>query len=608
MKLNFQKPPPQTDAKAEEEKEKKRLLFGTGITQKVAQKAEREAEKLAQLQAESKLQEQPQPPVVVLRDHELPDDLMGAIELDHDQQKALEGVLHQQYAVVDGPAGVGKTTLTKAMVKALESTTPTVDLNRARTERYQTNKPDFNVAVCFCAFTGRAVQQIKRALPREYHPMCDTIHATLGYRPVEEDYFDKEKDEWRVRKIFRPTFTAANKLPYKICIVDEAGMVPIYLWNELIAALPSDCRIILVGDINQLPPVQGRSVLGFAMLKWPTYTLTKIHRTAADNAIIQNAHKILNGRLPVADNKTFFMVEMPSGSIETLKKTISIIQHMHQGNKFDPFTDGLIVPQNKSMIGQVELNHSLVQYFNQIKYTDGVPTNPRTLIKAGFATVNYAVGDKVMLLNNERPLGLTNGMMGVVQQIKLNSQFRGEAITNRMHASLDGDFDLDNLADELEEIEAEEAAASDSEEERERQASHIMRVKFQNVDEEVEFSTAGAFRKLAHAYAFTCHKSQGGEYPTVVVLLHSANIKMLTREWLYTAVTRAKTRVILLHNRRGLIHAINTQRIKGNTVEAKARAFNALLDNADTSLPDLPEPREIDARPFDGVGFDEVAN
>jgi exodeoxyribonuclease V alpha subunit len=543
-----------------------------------------------------------------LRDHELPDDLMGAIELDHDQQKALEGVLHQQYAVVDGPAGVGKTTLTKAMVKALESTTPTVDLNRARTERYQTNKPDFNVAVCFCAFTGRAVQQIKRALPREYHPMCDTIHATLGYRPVEEDYFDKEKDEWRVRKIFRPTFTAANKLPYKICIVDEAGMVPIYLWNELIAALPSDCRIILVGDINQLPPVQGRSVLGFAMLKWPTYTLTKIHRTAADNAIIQNAHKILNGRLPVADNKTFFMVEMPSGSIETLKKTISIIQHMHQGNKFDPFTDGLIVPQNKSMIGQVELNHSLVQYFNQIKYTDGVPTNPRTLIKAGFATVNYAVGDKVMLLNNERPLGLTNGMMGVVQQIKLNSQFRGEAITNRMHASLDGDFDLDNLADELEEIEAEEAAASDSEEERERQASHIMRVKFQNVDEEVEFSTAGAFRKLAHAYAFTCHKSQGGEYPTVVVLLHSANIKMLTREWLYTAVTRAKARVILLHNRRGLIHAINTQRIKGNTVEAKARAFNALLDNADTSLPDLPEPREIDARPFDGVGFDEVAN
>ena len=120
-----------------------------------------------------------------------------------------------------------------------------------------------------------------------------------------------------------------------------------------------------------------------------------------------------------------------------------------------------------------------------------------------------------------------------------------------------------------------------------------MTVQFQNRDEEVVFETAGAFKKITHAYAFTCHKAQGGEYPVVVILVHSANLRMLTREWLYTAITRAQDRVILLCNQRGLTHAVNSQKIKGKTIAEKAEQFLALQDKEDTKLPILPEPEEI---------------
>ncbi len=612
MKINFGPQVAEAKTKAAQKAKPLNLLRGTGITQRLAKQGDRDAKKIAAATTTTKLDilqgredihgqitiDAPQPRVLTLADHDLPDDLMGDIELDNDQMTAVAGIVKQQFAVLIGAAGTGKTTTTKALVKALERSVATIDLNRARTSRYQQDAPDWNVAVAFCAFTGRAVQQIKRALPKEYHPMCDTIHATLGYAPVEEEYFNKKENEWQIRKVFRPTFTAANKLPYKIVIVDEAGMVPVYLWNELIDALPADCRIILVGDINQLPPVQGRSVLGFAMLQWPTFALTKVHRTAEDNAIIQNAHRVLNGKMPIADKKTFFIQDMPGGSMETLRMTLGIVQKLHQKDKFDPFQDGLIVPQNKSVIGQLELNTSLVGYFNQVEYKEGIPLNPRTLIKAGYVTCNYAVGDKVMLLNNERTLGLTNGMIGIVQEITLNGKFKGEAVSTSSDITLDMDFELEALDAEIEAIGKDDPDAD--EKERERQASHIMKVKFQNVDDEVEFSAAGSFNKLAHAYAFTCHKSQGGEYPTVVILLHSANLRMLTREWLYTAMTRAKQKVILLCNRRGLVHAIGTQRIKGNTFEEKAQSFIKLMDATDTSLPTLPEPADMDLVQFTG--------
>ena len=249
------------------------------------------------------------------------------ITLDEYQKAALEGLRPQQYGCLIGAAGTGKTTVTKQLVAEISGDIPTIDLNYTKIKHTPDEKPDYNVAICFCAFTGRAVQQMKKALPEEYHPMCNTVHATLGYQPERQEYLDEDTNTWKEKLIFRPTFTAENKLPYKVCIVDEAGMLAINLWDELIAALPDDCRIILIGDINQLPPVQGRSVLGFAMTRWPTYTLEKIHRQAADNPIIANAHKILKGHFPQQEGKKFVIRPMPDGGVATLHETKNIIKY-----------------------------------------------------------------------------------------------------------------------------------------------------------------------------------------------------------------------------------------------------------------------------------------
>ena len=575
-------------------KPKRDLLFGTGITKKLLV----QAEKIHDIQAPTISVAKPE--LIVDKDTEfhvdiLPSTLMPSdLVLDKYQTAALNGLRDQKYGCLIGAAGTGKTTLTKALISEVEDSVPIVDMNRARVDSEKRDAKDMHVAVCFCSFMGRAVQQMKRALPEKYHGLANTIHRTLGYMPTIEERYDEETGEIKEIRVFRPTFTHFRQLPFKICIVDEAGTVPINLWNELIVALPSDCRIFLIGDLNQLPPVQGRSVLGFAMLEWPTFVLEELHRQAEGNPIIENAHRVLKGQKPLTDEKTkkFIVKKIVDGSLGARKETLMVIQYLHKQGIFDPLRDALIVPQNISAIGQIELNQQLVNYFNPVvKGADGEIQNPRIIITAGYIHAVFAAGDKVMLLANDNSKALTNGMIGIVESIVPNGNFRGEAIGNNVKLSQeDADFDLTDLADELLEYAKDD---KDDEDESERAASHIMTVKFQNRDTEVVFETAGAFKKITHAYAFTCHKAQGGEYPNVVILVHSANLRMLTREWLYTAITRAQERVILLCNRRGLTHAVNSQKIKGKTIAEKAQQFLKLQDQTDTKLPILPTAEEI---------------
>lgn len=600
----FAKKPDAKDAQSRD------ALHGTGITKRIAERSEKEHQKTQQQIIEPPLLIKPKdsPLENIIREQEseiIKQDPLDSIILDEYQTAALNGLLHEKYACLIGAAGTGKTTVTRKLVKLLESNVPVIQLNKTRRETDQfeyrsdeDKKKDQNVAICFCSFTGRAVQQMKRVLPNIYHPLCNTIHATLGYHPVSEDRIDPKTGETKSIKVFRPAFTATNKLPYKICIVDESGMCPIPLWDELFAALPDDCRIILIGDINQLPPVQGRSVLGFAMTKWPTFTLEKIHRQAADNPIIANAHKILKGHFPEKDKTKFAIIDnMDGGSTKTLHQLLATVKKLHQINKFDPFEDGLIVPQNKGTIGQVHINEYLVTYFNPERTENGVVVNKRTIVTAGYIHVPFAIGDKVMLLENDRRRGLTNGMIGEVVNLTPNGLFRGE---KSAHAAISMEkfteaIDVGDLTKELEKEPDDINVKEEEEDESQRPASHIMTVKFfgANLGQEVDFSTAGQFKKVTHAYAFTCHKSQGGEYPTVVILCHSANIRMLTREWLYTAVTRAQERVILLCNSRGLKQALGRQTIKGKTVKEKAAQFLALQDKTDTRIPMLPDPEDL---------------
>ena len=578
---------------------KRDILWGTGLTQKAAKSAQSNFLKTAQqitalepvaeaeaIQSKAEAETTHADGTVDIKTDQPEPEQFKRVVLDEFQAAAVRNLSREKYGCLVGSAGTGKTTTERELVEEFEKQTPVIDVNLARRVADRTANPDLKPAIAFMAFTGRAVQQMKRALPKKYHPMCSTIHAGLGYAPEFEPR-EQPNGEWKDVMVFRPTFTANNKLPYKVVFMDESGMTPIPLWDELIAALPDDCRIILIGDINQLPPVQGRSVLGFAMLKWPTFTLEKIHRQAEDNPIIANAHRILRGELPRPDSKHFVMINVSDGSIGTYNKAQQVVMHLHRNGKFDPLVDGMIVPQNIGTLGQEHFNEKLVHYFNPPQRNeDGAIINHRQIIIGAQKACAFAVGDKVMLLKNDRPRNLTNGMTGVVSSIMLNGNYRGKDLAAlHRNDNFHGNLDLTNLEDDV------RAEMAEAEEENKQQASHIVHVKFGEL--EVPFSTRGDFANIAHAYTFTCHKSQGGEYPTVIIVCHSANIKMLTREWLYTAVTRAQEKVVLIYNDRGLLQAINTQRIKGNSVAEKAQSFLALQDKRDTRIPMLPEPRKV---------------
>lgn len=579
------------EEKSTEKPKETRIIFGSGITKRVAEKAEKEQ---AALQAKSfSVSDSKNENLGKLINLNIPSTLMDdSIILDEDQKKAVETTAKNRYSCIIGQAGVGKTTVSKAVLQRIINDVPTIDLNTAKNLKNIDAEPDYNAAICIVSFMGKAVQQIKRALPEEYHPLCNTIHATLGYAPIIEDFID-EDGEKRQRKVFRPYFTEYNKLPFKICLIDEGGTVPTFLYNELKAALPSDCRIIIMGDLNQIPPVSGHSVLGFAINKWPTSILYKIHRQKEGNPIIENSDRIINGKKPLKDSKKFIIQNVPDGAMDCFQHTLGIIQTLHKNNNFDPMKDAFIVPQNVEVLGQISFNEKLVRYFNPtIKNENGIALNPPIIITAGYTHETYAVGDKVMVLANDSEQGLTNGMIGVVKAISPNEKFKGDAIADQVLTSISTEnitLDLTDLTSEIAKIRNTEMEVGETE----RQASHIMTVEFQNVDEPISFKSAGDFRKVTHSYAMTCHKSQGSEYDTVVILVHSSNKFMLNREWLYTAVTRAKNRVILICNQRGLTQAVNKQRIKGKTIQEKADKFTQLSGKEDQTVPNLNEPELI---------------
>ena len=560
------------------------ILFGTGLTQKTTAKAVTDIKHVES--SESRLDEESAKyhaeEVAAgdadewMDDHQLPTTLVDeSMQPDEHQQMAIDGLLNQQFGCMIGAAGTGKTTAMKWLIHAIIETVPDADIS-------------------FCSFTGRAVQQMKRALPKTYHKQCDTIHGLLEYAPEEMESEDADGNPC-MKRIFVPHRDAMNPVDANIIIVDEAGMCVIELWNNLMKALRDGTRVYLLGDINQLPPPMGRSVLGFAMQAWPTYELKRIHRTD-ESGITDGAWDILNGKLPKSVPDKVALMRVEDGSTKAFMQTLAVTQKLSEAGKFNCLRDGIIVPQNVGPLGQEAINERLVAYFNPTREVEGMPMNPRTIITAGYNHIAFAVGDKVMVTQNDRQQGLTNGMIGVIEAITPNAGFRGDVVGDSASAHLADDYELDmsmldNALDEM-------AAENESVDEREIQCSHTIRMRFQNVEMPIDFASAGAVNSLKHAYAFTCHKSQGGEYPVVVILVHSANVKMLSREWLYTAWTRAQKKVILLYNSRGIQQALNRQVIKGTSIAEKAESFiklQARSNDGDMSIkmPMLPERVEL---------------
>ena len=309
-----------------------------------------------------------------------------------------------------------------------------------------------------------------------------------------------------------PTYDRDNPLDADLVVVDEASMMDIILAKKLIKAIPHGAHLLLVGDVDQLPSVGAGEVLRdlLAAQRIPRVRLTQIFRQAQQSGIVVNAHRINRGQPPQLTGFPdfyWFGCDPPEDSglhpaEETAKLIVDILaRRLPAKFGLDPVRDvQVLTPMHRGPAGAGNLNVLLQAAL--IPERDGTP-------EKRYGGRVFRVGDKVTQLRNnynKGKAGIFNGTIGVVTSLSLQEQ------TLTVHTDEDEQVDYD----------------------------------FADLDE------------LAQAYAVTIHRSQGSEYPAVVIPLTTSSWMMLQRNLLYTGVTRAKQLIVLVGSRRALAQAVRT--------------------------------------------------
>lgn len=409
----------------------------------------------------------------------------SAITFDDKQREAIEYAVSKGMLILTGGPGTGKTTTVKGIIQLMK--------NRG-------------LKVCLAAPTGRAAQRMEELTGYE----ASTIHRLL-----EVEFKENDASQSFVHNL-------KNPLDCDAVIVDELSMVDVTLFAALLDALPLHCRLIMVGDQDQLPPVGAGNVLRDMIDSGviPVVVLDKVFRQAMKSRIITNAHRVVKGEMPEFDNSAesdFFLLRENSRYLAPRKILDLVTKRLPAGYGLDPMNDiQVLCPSRKGEVGTQNINAILQEALNP-------PSNEKHEIRYKGYTLRE--GDRVMQIKNnydvpwfkigENGTGVFNGDIGVLTRID--------------------------------------------------KANDVINVRFD--DKEAMYSIENV-KELELAYAMTVHKSQGSEFAAVVMPVLAVPERLAYRNLFYTALTRAKRLLVLVGNEQGIQQMVNNDK--------KSRRYSAL--------------------------------
>ena len=407
---------------------------------------------------------------------------VGEVEYDPVQLQAIETACSAKVMILTGGPGTGKSTTTMGIIKAFSGS-----------------------RILLAAPTGRAAKRLSEVTQME----AKTIHRLLEFKPP-EGY--KRNEE--------------SPLEGDVLIIDECSMVDVILMYSLLRAMPDGMRLILVGDVDQLPSVGAGNVLRDVIDSgvFPVVRLTRIFRQAASSHIITNAHRINHGEYPDLSNgrgTDFFFqgVEEPEKAVALITQLIR--ERLPRFYGVRPQEIQLLTPMQRGVVGAANLNQVLQAALNPASPPDKFGNTTPELRRGGYT---FRLGDKVMQIRNDYDKEVFNGDIGTVSSINLEER------------SLSVSFDDRPVYYDVSELD-----------------------------------------ELVLAYATTVHKAQGAEYPIVVMPIMMTHFVMLQRNLLYTGVTRAKKGLVLVGQKKAVGYCVRNVTVdKRNTLLAERLAGKAL--------------------------------
>lgn len=392
----------------------------------------------------------------------------SGILLEEEQENAVLMAMGNKISILTGGPGTGKTFVAGAIIEAIKKTQPLAK-------------------IVLAAPTGKAAKRMTEITGMP----SSTIHRLLEIR--------EETDE------------PERELDTDYVIIDESSMLDVFLFSQLLSAIPNHAKLLLIGDYNQLPSVgPGLIFRDFTESEClPTTKLTKIHRQAEGSQIIKNAYNILNEKMEMERDNTkgdFFFLEREGA--ENIRATIfqAIDKMLEKGILLESIQ--IITPQNVGDLGTIVINKKIQEQYNKNKAIEGT---------------EFRVGDKVMHTENNADLDVFNGETGIVMGIKMEEEDKKIVV---------------NFG-----------------------------------DKEVTY-TEEFFHQLCLNYASTVHKMQGSEADVIIMIISKEHKHMMNKGILYTGLTRAKNRVVVIGEEQQYFEAVknSSNTIRRSGIKEKVSA------------------------------------